>query len=167
MVISNFALFAFTIIFLIMTTMSDPGFIREGVDFLRLVEEFDATQLCPECQILRTIRSRHCGVCHQCVERFDHHCPWINNCIGVNNHNFFLCYIFTQYALLIHTLASHSLAIMQFLNYKGQVYNQWFNIYAFQTDGNLFYPVVGTVLLCIILFMFPLRYITSPLLSDF
>jgi palmitoyltransferase ZDHHC13/17 len=95
LIISNFALLVITLLFLMMTTMSDPGFIRQRVDFLKLVEKFDATQMCPECQILRTIRSRHCGVCHRCVERFDHHCPWINNCIGVNNHNFFMIYIFS------------------------------------------------------------------------
>lgn len=95
LIISNFILLVITLLFLMMTTMSDPGVIRQGVDFLKLVEEFDATQMCPECQILRTIRSRHCGVCHKCVERFDHHCPWINNCIGVNNHNFFMIYIFS------------------------------------------------------------------------
>jgi palmitoyltransferase len=86
-----------------MTTMSDPGVIRQGVDFLKLVEEFDATQMCPECQILRTIRSRHCGVCHKCVERFDHHCPFINNCVGHNNRKYFIVFIF--FAFLYTTIA--------------------------------------------------------------
>ena len=116
MIISNFALLVLTLLFLMMTTMSDPGFIRQGVDFINLVEEFDATQMCPECRILRTIRSRHCGVCHKCVERFDHHCPWINNCIGVNNHNFFMIYIFSQFSLLIQSIFSIIIAVMQEIN---------------------------------------------------
>jgi len=53
----------------------------------------DHVQLCPDCEIVRTPRSRHCGTCNQCVERFDHHCPWINNCIGINNHKYFMIFV--------------------------------------------------------------------------
>ena len=40
-------------------------------------------------------------MCHQCVERFDHHCPWINNCVGVRNHNYFLTYITLQFTVIV------------------------------------------------------------------
>ncbi len=49
--------------------------------------------MCPVCECLRTTRSRHCNICNRCVERFDHHCPWINNCVGTRNHVFFYLYI--------------------------------------------------------------------------
>ena len=53
----------------------------------------DPTQLCPDCLVVRTPRSRHCGTCNRCVERFDHHCPWINNCVGVKNHSVFMVFL--------------------------------------------------------------------------
>ncbi|KAM4047901.1 palmitoyltransferase ZDHHC23 isoform 1-T7 [Anomaloglossus baeobatrachus] len=45
---------------------------------------------CPICQVLRTPRSGHCRICGSCVQRLDHHCVWINNCIGSGNHRSFL-----------------------------------------------------------------------------
>lgn len=38
----------------------------------------------------RDKESRHCRLCDKCVAVFDHHCKWLNNCVGKKNYKFFL-----------------------------------------------------------------------------
>ena len=38
-------------------------------------------------------RSKHCGVCNRCVDEFDHHCDWLNNCVGRSNYKLFIVLI--------------------------------------------------------------------------
>lgn len=47
------------------------------------------------------MRSKHCQTCQHCVRRYDHHCPWIENCVGERNHRWFVLYLAVQLLVLL------------------------------------------------------------------
>mmetsp|Transcript_16357 Transcript_16357/g.25671 ORF Transcript_16357/g.25671 Transcript_16357/m.25671 type:complete len:346 (-) Transcript_16357:1207-2244(-) len=63
-------------------------------------------RVCLKCDTYKPPRTHHCSICQRCIVKMDHHCPWVNNCVGLGNHKFFLLflgYVFTAsvYALCL------------------------------------------------------------------
>ena len=122
-------LFFMTILLCVTVIFTNPGiFPRNHFDISHMVKfESEKTQskrivktyvlngrqyrmkFCRTCLIYRPLGCSHCKVCDKCIERYDHHCPWVGNCIGRNNYHLFfyfiMCFdVFVTVNLIIYSL---------------------------------------------------------------
>ena len=71
------------------TTFTDPGAVPSGAVPVHASGGSYHT-MCSHCQSFKPVCAHHCRICDRCVSRMDHHCPWMNNCIGGGNMSAYL-----------------------------------------------------------------------------
>jgi hypothetical protein len=81
---------------------------------------------CRTCKFLKPARSKHCSICKTCVSRMDHHCIWVNNCLGRGNYKWFLALLLSTTILIAYGayLAYISLSPMAAKHYAK--YERWY-----------------------------------------
>jgi palmitoyltransferase len=90
--------------------VADPGFLDLGIGspnvnklIIGLAEanELNRDTFCLTCACRKPFRSKHCSVTNRCVAKFDHYCPFVGNCIGSNNHRYFMLFVMNMPFLVI------------------------------------------------------------------
>eukprot|EP01120_Amphizonella_sp_Union-15-10_P011803 TRINITY_DN5103_c0_g1_i1.p1 TRINITY_DN5103_c0_g1~~TRINITY_DN5103_c0_g1_i1.p1 ORF type:complete len:298 (-),score=15.30 TRINITY_DN5103_c0_g1_i1:38-931(-) len=103
----------FCITVLLIAGFTDPGILPRKTEDSRQSGETESPQsttkptqkdiqvngqllsisFCETCKIWRPPRASHCSFCNNCIQNFDHHCPWIGNCVGKRNYRFFYLFV--------------------------------------------------------------------------
>jgi len=109
-----------SLVVLMKTAFTDPGIIPRRHCKHRMPPtpqdicvdgRFVRLKFCSTCKIIRPPRAFHCDICNNCVERFDHHCPWIGTCIGLRNYRWFSCFVWLVTILCVFVFY-HSVVLL-------------------------------------------------------
>jgi len=134
---------------------TDPGILtRQNQDFyynsnkntIRYIINGNILNLnyCYSCSLFRPPRTSHCSVCDNCVERFDHHCIWLGNCIGKRNYKFFY-FLILSINLNAFFQICYCIFLICFHGEKNRKKDKFDNIVIFSMSFVLFFDICFVV----------------------
>ena len=98
----NALFFILSVVLFCVVSKKDPGYTKQiPLDKFYIYldqaikEKRNLDYFCFFCRNIWSSTGVHCMTCDRCVEGHDHHCQFVNNCIGYRNHSTFLWFLFT------------------------------------------------------------------------
>ena len=83
---------------------------------------------CETCQTYRPPRTSHCRLCDVCTEQTDHHCSFLNNCIGRRNYSSFIAFLVSAVICVLFAIGVSIAHLVQGSAQDGSFWDDWSNI---------------------------------------
>mmetsp|Transcript_4453 Transcript_4453/g.13506 ORF Transcript_4453/g.13506 Transcript_4453/m.13506 type:complete len:269 (+) Transcript_4453:132-938(+) len=74
---------------LLISAAVDPGYVDAGMG-----ADAEPRGYCVFCDGMKPSRAHHCSRCNRCVRVMDHHCAFLQNCVGTNNRRHFVLLLY-------------------------------------------------------------------------
>ena len=81
----------------------------------------EKTNSCNIRQTYKPPRCHHCSRCERCYLKMDHHCLFLDSCIGFHNYKFFFQFLIVNILMIIYNLVIVSIEIYVNKNFKSEV----------------------------------------------
>ncbi|KAL3318052.1 Zinc finger, DHHC-type containing [Cichlidogyrus casuarinus] len=160
LIIVHLILFVYVLVNFARATFMDPGYIRggftdeeqffcdsetgrpPGVISVKINNLLIKMKWCNTCKFYRPPRCSHCSFCGKCIDTFDHHCPWLNNCIGRRNYRYFFIFLLS---LSLHMISTFVFTVIHIHLQRSRIHEYPIIICLVVANlvGLLIIPVVG------------------------
>ncbi|KAG5505008.1 hypothetical protein JKF63_04455 [Porcisia hertigi] len=133
----------------------DPAVFRTDLPRLdqdQLVPESGntSTEPCVYCRRFVQAGCKHCNVCDKCVPGFDHHCRWLNSCVGAKNYRLFATFICVAW-IGMAWVTGISLYTLQLMLRDRDAFKLYMRTHAYHSPPQVFPVLVLFNFLCLLL----------------
>ena len=123
--------------------------------------------LCEHCLIIQSVPAKHCKLCDGCCLKFDHHCVYVNKCIGLRNHLYFILFLTTGLILDIMLIYEISLKLNSSIKLikSRKDYTDWTQVANFLLTSKYFIWMNTMLVINILGVIFVVRLLLAQLSS--
>ncbi|KAJ2671048.1 palmitoyltransferase swf1 [Coemansia sp. RSA 1085] len=153
---------------------TDPGIVDDrNVDSACRLFGYDKLLYferdCRTCKLRKPARSKHCSACQHCIQMMDHHCIWLNNCVGLGNARWFLGFLATFSIVCFYGAYLVGTVVMEQRHLRGLVsgavvWDEWGQPIQLSFKSSILYILDDCPLLAV---LFVLLLILAPAIGVF